>query len=225
MKNILDFLAELSQNNNKLWFDAHKSYYKNLQTEFHNFVEKLIRAMSSIDPQLGNLEVKQCVYRINRDMRFSKDKSPYKTHFGAYLCPGGKKSNFAGYYFHLEAPNSQFIGNHLLASGTHCSLPNLLTSMRTEVFDNTEEFLQNLQKASSFYLSRENALKNVPKGFPKEFGYGDLLKLKDYCLFQNISNEQILAPDLFDFVVAEFKKTVPFVQQMNKAIAYELEME
>ncbi|MCL2328022.1 MAG: DUF2461 domain-containing protein [Bacteroidetes bacterium] len=222
MKNILNFLTELNANNNKPWFDAHKKEYNNVKTEFNNFAEKLIRSLSAIDPQLGNLELKQCTYRINRDVRFSNDKRPYKTHFGAYFCPGGKKSGMAGYYFHIEAPDSQFIGNHLLAAGTHCSMPNVLTSMRTEVFDNTEEFLNNIGRASSFYLDRENALKNVPKGFPKEFEHADLLKLKDYCLCQTFSTEQLLSPDLFDFVVAEFAKTVPFVQQMNKAIRYEL---
>ncbi|MDR2962261.1 MAG: DUF2461 domain-containing protein [Bacteroidales bacterium] len=223
MKYILNFLAELSENNTKTWFDAHKATYKQAQAAFHDFAEQVLQQLTALDEQLRGLELKQCTYRINRDVRFSNDKSPYKTHFGAYFCPGGKKSGMAGYYFHIEAPNSQFIGNHLLAAGTHCSMPNALTSMRTEIFDNTKEFLTNMKRASSWYLERDNALKNVPKGFPKDFEHGDLLKLKDYCLCQNLSTEQLLSPDLLDFTVAEFAKTVPFVQQMNKAIAYELE--
>jgi uncharacterized protein (TIGR02453 family) len=222
MQNILNFLTELKTNNNKPWFDAHKKEYTTIKTEFLAFVEKLLGSLTTLDPQLGNLELKQCTYRINRDIRFSNDKRPYKTHLGAYFCPGGKKSGMAGYYFHIEAPDTQFIGTHLLAAGTHCAMPNVLTSMRTEVFDNTAEFLQNMQRASSFYLERENALKNVPKGFPKDFEHADLLKVKDYCLCQEFSTERLLSPDLLDFVVSEFEKTVPFVQQMNKAIAYEI---
>ncbi|MDR1761663.1 MAG: DUF2461 domain-containing protein [Bacteroidales bacterium] len=223
MKNILDFLTELNANNNKAWFDAHRKAYKHVQAEFHDFVEKLIRSLSAIDTQLGNLDVKQCTYRINRDIRFSPDKRPYKNHLGAYVCTGGKKSGMAGYYFHIEAPQSNFIGNHLLAAGTHCVAPNVLTSMRTEVLDNSEEFIHNVQRASSFYLDTEGALKNVPKGFPKDFEHAELLKLKDYCLCQEFSTKQLLSPDLLDFVVTEFTKTIPFIQQMNKAIVYELE--
>lgn len=101
MQAIIDFLRQLSQNNNREWFMAHKSEYQQAQARFNELTEQLILGISQFDSSVSGLTAKDCIYRIYRDVRFSKDKSPYKTHMGAYVCPGGKKSGYAGYYFHV----------------------------------------------------------------------------------------------------------------------------
>ena len=102
MKIVLDFINQLSLNNNKEWFDKNKSFYQEAKHCFETFTQQLIANIETFDPTIRGLQVKDCTYRIYRDLRFSKDKTPYKTHFGAYICPNGKKSGLGGYYFHLE---------------------------------------------------------------------------------------------------------------------------
>ena len=100
MKDMIEFLRELKMNNNREWFCKNKHRYQEVQGRFNEFTERLIHGIASFDPTIANLGVKDCTYRIYRDVRFSEDKSPYKTHLGAVICRGGKKSGFAGYYFH-----------------------------------------------------------------------------------------------------------------------------
>lgn len=111
MKEILDFLAELSQNNNREWFNANKEKYLQVREKFEAFAQQLIEKISSWDEDVAasQLQVKDCTYRIYRDTRFSKDKVPYKTHMGIFICKGGKKSPNAGYYLHLEPP-ANYVG-------------------------------------------------------------------------------------------------------------------
>ena len=109
----VSFLKELKKNNNKPWFDSHREKYLSAKTDFENFIEKLLAATSVFDADLKELTAKNCTFRINRDIRFSKDKTPYKTNMGASLNRGGKKSIFAGYYFHLEPGGKSFAGGGL----------------------------------------------------------------------------------------------------------------
>src|SRR5690606_26237949 len=97
MEHVLKFLTALKKNNNKEWFDKHKSEYQELRSYFIKQVETLIKECSKFDPELSGIEASKCIFRINRDVRFSKDKSPYKTNFGASINPGGKNSNIPGY--------------------------------------------------------------------------------------------------------------------------------
>ena len=121
MKEIYDFLRELRENNDREWFNAHKKRYVELKAWFDEWVGKLIEKTAGFDEEIEGLNVKDCVYRIYRDVRFSPDKSPYKTHFAAYLAsPGGRNSQRAGYYVHLEPDGS------LLAGGLYCPEPSLL---------------------------------------------------------------------------------------------------
>ena len=114
MKQVLDFLRNLLLNNEKPWFDAHKADYLQAKDTISAFAEELIDGIRSFDDTVGPLSVADCTYRIYRDVRFSKDKSPYKTHMGIYVCRGGKKSGYSGYYFHIDGS-----GDHLLAVGNY----------------------------------------------------------------------------------------------------------
>ncbi len=109
----VSFLKELKKNNNKPWFDNHREKYLSAKTDFENFVENLLNSISAFDDDIKELPAKNCTFRINRDIRFSKDKTPYKTNMGASINRGGKKSIFAGYYFHLEPGGKSFAGGGL----------------------------------------------------------------------------------------------------------------
>ena len=141
MKAIFDFLRKLRDNNDREWFNAHKPEYLELKDRFEKWVSELIERTADFDEEVRGLAAKDCVYRIYRDTRFSPDKTPYKTHFGAYIAsPGGRNSNRAGYYVHLEPDGS------LLGGGLYCPDPALLKRLRQDIYDNIEEFTSILQE-------------------------------------------------------------------------------
>lgn len=132
---ILTYLRDIRQHNNREWFHAHKDEYDEVRRDFNQFVADAIVALSTIDPEVAHLEVKDCVYRFNRDTRFSPDKSPYKTHLGAYICAKGKKALRGGYYLHVEPDNC------LIAVGSYWLPTNILTACRNEIMGNIDEWL------------------------------------------------------------------------------------
>ena len=108
----LSFLKDLKKNNNKEWFDTNRSRYDNAKADFESFVEAVLTPLRKIDPTVADLKAKDCTFRINRDVRFSKNKAPYKSNMAMYIAKGGKKTNHAGYYFHCE-PGHCFVGGGL----------------------------------------------------------------------------------------------------------------
>ncbi|MEE1322458.1 MAG: DUF2461 domain-containing protein [Bacteroidales bacterium] len=218
MKIVLDFLNQLAENNNKEWFDANKSFYKEVKQTFEAFTEKLIINISEFDLTIRNLTVKDCTYRIYRDLRFSKDKTPYKTHIGAYICPNGKKSGLGGYYFHLEAQSKQYLSSHLLASGAVCLPNNIINSIREDVFSLPNEFQSCISNAKGWEIDTENKMKTVPKQFPKDAINAEYLKLKDFILSKKLDDSYVLSDNLLERVTQEFEKTMKFKEFINRAI-------
>jgi uncharacterized protein (TIGR02453 family) len=223
MKTILNFLTQIKENNNKAWFDAHKSEYLAANAVFNNFIEKLIVGISNFDPSIKGLAVKDCTYRFYRDIRFSPNKIPYKTHFGAYICPKGKKSGYAGYYFHIEPKESGFLDGNLLCTGLYGPEPNILKSIREEIFLNGETFEEAVRKAKDFVLEDDQALKRIPRGYPADFKYAEYLKLKNPSLYKSFDNELLLSEDLLEKVLSYYRETVSFNTWLNKAVEYALE--
>ncbi|RYY93186.1 MAG: DUF2461 domain-containing protein, partial [Chitinophagaceae bacterium] len=131
----LKYLAALKKNNNKEWFDTHRTAYETARIDFSNFIQLVIDALGKHDPSIAGQASRTCLFRINRDIRFSNDKTPYKSNFGASIKRGGRKSGFAGYYFHLEPGNKSFIGGGLWIP----EAPKL-KMMRQEIDYNWEEF-------------------------------------------------------------------------------------
>ena len=123
----LTFLKGLKKNNNKPWFDANRKKYEASKADFISFVDNTISAITKFDPAVSSLKAKDCIFRINRDIRFSKDKSPYKSNMGAYINPGGKKINTPGYYFHCEP------GQSFAAGGLYIPEPGVLAKIRQEI--------------------------------------------------------------------------------------------
>lgn len=219
MKKVLTFLKELYRNNNRDWFAVHKEQYKEAEAIFNAFAEKLIREIGLFDPSVQGLTVKECTYRIYCDTRFSKDKTPYKTHMGVYICPGGKKSGNAGYYFHIE-PAGEMIGHHLMSTGLYMPDSKALRSVRDEIFDNSAEFLSLMNQAAGFALSQENKLKRTPTGFPSGSPMDEYLKLKDVYLERSIDERILLEGDLAAWAGQEFRKTYEFNRLLNRCVTF-----
>ena len=223
MEQVLEFLNQLKENNNREWFEEHRADYLQAKNTFDTFAQNLIEGISAFDPTISNLTLKDCTYRIYRDTRFAKDKTPYKTHMGVYIAPYGKKSGYAGYYFHIEAKESNYIGGHILTTGSYRPPKELLKSIREEVMLNGEEFLDTITKAEGFHLEQHNTLSRIPYGFPQDSPYSQYFKLKDFFVTKEIDNNFLNSPNLLSNTIAEFKKTTAFKDLLNKAIQYAYE--
>ena len=219
MKKTIEFLSELRLNNNREWFEAHKGEYKEALAEFNAFAEQMIVAMPSIDPDLAGLTLRDCTYRIYRDTRFSHDKSPYKTHMGVYFCRGGKKSGYAGYYFHVEPAGGDFLGNSLLGIGLYCPEPAVLRSMRDEIMDNGAN-IDDAVKRTGFLPDTQNKLMRVPKGYPADSPWAEYLKMKDFSFYSPVDESWLLAPGLVDRAVEMFRPTVEINKIVNRAVQF-----
>jgi uncharacterized protein (TIGR02453 family) len=217
-KKTFDFLVQLKENNNRDWFQANKAWYEESKKYFEEFVSSLISEINRFDPGIGLMDPKSAVFRIYRDVRFSKDKSPYKTNMGAHIVEGGKKSGNAGYYFHLEP------GGSFLAGGAHMPLPDKLRILRKEIYVNIEEFL-GIIKEKGFHqyfgdLMNEKLVR-PPKDFPADFPHIELLKYKGYTVWKHLSDDQVLGQDLLKELGKGFRIMKPFIDFIN--YSYRLE--
>lgn len=212
---IFDFLKDLKVNNTRDWFSENKDRYNEAREEFNKSISSLILALAEIDPIIKGVEVKETVFRIYRDVRFSKDKSPYKTAMGAYIAPGGRKSKYAGYYVHAEP------GNSFLAGGAYCPQAAELSKIRSEIYYNAEEYKSILNTKEFKKLFKEvygSKLVNGPKGFPKDFPDIDLIKYKDYTLVHNIGDDFFTNPKFITNSIKIFKEVKKYNDFINRAI-------
>jgi uncharacterized protein (TIGR02453 family) len=215
MKDVLPFLKALNENNKREWFQNNKHLYELAKNEVEDFVNFLIPQINSFDPAIGHLEAKKTLFRIYRDVRFSKDKTPYKTYFGAYIAPGGRKSIYAGYYLHIEADGC------FLAGGSHCPQGEHLKKIRSEIYYNTDQLKEILLSADFKKYFGEivgDKLKRPPLGFSKDFADIELLKFKDYTIFHRFEDDRLKQPDLGEFCLDVFRKMKPFNDFMNRAL-------
>jgi uncharacterized protein (TIGR02453 family) len=215
----LKFLKGLKKNNNKPWFDKHRSEYEAAKSDFAGFIDKLIQAHCKKDNTINHLKSKDCMFRINRDIRFSKDKSPYKSNFGASINKAGKKAfNTAGYYFHLE-PGQSFIGGGLYMPG-----PDELKKVRQEIDYNLADFKKILsaKKFKSVYKdldrSKEFVLSRVPKGYETDNPAAEYLKMKSFIAFFNIRDTELTSKDLVKKTVAAFEALQPLLDFLNESV-------
>ncbi len=216
-KRTLDFLVALKENNNRQWFQANKSWYEEVKKDFTNFIDLLALEIRKFDPDIGQVNSHEAMFRIYRDVRFSKDKSPYKNNLGAHIVPGGKKSGLAGYYFHIEP------GDIFLAGGLYMPSPDNLKKVRREIFENIEEFLSIIenQEFSDYYRSIwGEKLVNPPAGYPKDFKYVDFLKYKNYTVIRQIPEQMLFKSSLLEEVSDGFRIIYPFNRFLNHAIGH-----
>ncbi len=212
----ISFLRELKDNNNKEWFDLHRKDYEGAKSDYLKLVSQILEKLKTIDPALENLEAKKCVFRINRDVRFSKNKDPYKTNMGSFYSKGGKAVECAGYYFHLE-PGSCFIGGgYWMPQGPD------LKKIRSEIDYNLEEFTGILQeKTMKKYfgeLSQEARLSRPPQGYDADNPAVEYLKLKSFTVTSPLPDEELTNPKLLSNIVDHFRAMKPLVHFLNRSL-------
>ena len=216
----LKFLKDLKKNNNKPWFDKNRKRYEEAKADFARFIQAVIDQHGKNDPSIKNLVAKDCMFRINRDVRFSKDKSPYKTNFGASINKGGKKAwGTAGYYFHLE-PGRCFAGG-----GLYGPMPDILKKVRQEIDYNYSDFkkLIGAKKFKSIYgdldKSEEFMLSRVPKGYEPGNPAAEYLRLKSYIAMIKLSDADLASKNLVKKTVAAFEALQPLIGFINESAA------
>ncbi|MBI3573051.1 MAG: DUF2461 domain-containing protein [Candidatus Kerfeldbacteria bacterium] len=208
-KRLVAFLKGLKAHNNKAWFDAHRDEYEPLRQDFFEFVQRVILDTARFDPALRNLTAKEAVYRINRDIRFSKDKTPYKTSFGAGIGPGGKKGNLAGYHFGINEQGKVFI-----AGGLHMPEPNQLEAIRQSIARQPKKFTTLINAPAfkkQFGSFDGERLKKAPRGFDPDHPLVEYLKLKQFAVWTDIPVSRLPKKNPEQFVADQFKVMAPFV--------------
>jgi uncharacterized protein (TIGR02453 family) len=220
-KDSLQFLEDLKANNNRDWFLENKKRYDIFKKDYHQLVSDFLDAMKPLDPALEMLEVKNCTFRINRDIRFSKDKSPYKDHLGVWLSSGAKGANRSGYYVHIAKSGS------FVAGGLYCPEAEDLKKVRKEIaffHEDLEEILNNKdfkKEFGDFDKNENNVLKNPPRGYEKEHPAIELLKLKSFETSKKFDIEEVTKAD---FVAKMSKKLIllkPLNEFINRALTSE----
>lgn len=220
-KETLLFLEDLKANNNRDWFLGNKKRYESYKQEYHQLIRDLLEIMKPQDASLAMLEVKNCTFRINRDIRFSKDKSPYKTYMGIWLRSGSLHSETPGYYIHIEK-DASFVGG-----GLYCPMPEQIQKIRKEInfFYEDLQAIVNDESFKSTYgnLNREDSstLKNPPKGYEKEHPAIEYLKLKSYTATQKINNSDLTKKDFVQIISQKLLVLKPLNEFINRALNVE----
>ena len=216
MKEVLRFLRSLSLHNDKVWFEAHKADYLKAKATVGELAAELIEGIRSFDDIIGPLSASDCTYRIYRDVRFSKDKSPYKTYMGIFVNRGGKKSGYSGYYFHIDGN-----GDHMLAVGNYYTEPRVLKTLREDIELGGGDFRRIVDAAApGLVLDTADSLKKVPKGFPADSPDAKFFKLKNFSLVMNLDDGFILSPGLAERTLDIFRTGKPFLDYVNRAIDF-----
>ena len=214
-KTTIDFLKKLSRNNNRDWFKSHKKLYDDARYDFEVFVFELIQKISEYDESVSGLEPKDCLFRIYKDVRFSKDKLPYKTNFGASINKGGRKAPTAGYYVHVD-PKENFLG-----SGLYMPMPDKLLAVRNKIaadYKGFRQILENKEFKKNFGgLWQGDTLKTAPKGFDKEHPAVEYLKLKSFIAGHDVSEEKVLGKNYADYSAKILRSVKPLNDFLNKA--------
>lgn len=218
-KDTIEFLQALKINNNREWFAENKAWYERARADFEQLVVQVVDALPTIDPEIGQLDPKKCIFRIYRDVRFSLDKSPYKTHFGAgFRAPGLDKSS--GYYLHVD-PEESFVscGHYMLDSAQ-------LKKMRKGISDDFEYFEslindKEFKKEIGDLYRDDDVLKRVPNGFEKDNPAAEYLRLKRFYALKVIPENQLIEKGLTDYIVSSYKLMQPVSRFLNDVLLEE----
>lgn len=210
------FLKELKKNNYKEWFDENRFLYNSLRKEFEQFINLVIAEIGQFDRLSAQTTASASIFRINRDIRFSNNKEPYKTNFGAFIAKGGRKGQNAGYYVHIEP------GECFLAGGIYMPSAPVLKAIRSEIFENLDAFRQ-IVNARSFkqHFGTEfwgDKLSSAPRGFPKDFEGLDYLKYKHYTIFKQEPDNIYTKPTLMKEIKNVFQAMAGFNSFLNHAV-------
>lgn len=213
--NTFKFLSSLKKNNNRPWFEKHKPEYELIKKSFEESVDEIILLMSKFDKRIAGITAKDCVFRIYRDVRFSKDKSPYKPHLSAAIAPGGKKSAAPGYYVHVEPGGKNYLGG-----GVWQPEPAHLAKVRQEIDYNLKEYKSIISKPvfkKTFDDVYEDKLKKVPQGYDEKNPAIEFLKQKSFIYGTSLNDKIVSGKSFEKEVAAVFKTLYPFIAFLDRA--------
>ncbi len=215
----LRFLKDLAKNNNREWFEKNRFAYESARADFAALVEQVIASFGKKDVTIASLTAKECMYRINRDVRFSKNKAPYKNNFAASLIAGGKKSIHAGYYLQVEPGGKSFLGG-----GRYMVEPGELKKIRQEIDYSWDEFRTIIKnkKFATLYGDLERgegmSLSREPKGYEKDNPAIDYIKLKSWIATAPLTDADLTRKDLVKKITAALETLHPLIQFLNRAL-------
>ena len=214
----IKFLKDLKKNNSKEWFDKNRKVYEAAKDDFASLVNNVINQFGKNDETIATLTAKDCMFRINRDVRFSKDKSPYKTNLGAAFTKGGKKAIVAGYYFHCE-PGQAFVGGGLWMPDA-----DVVKKVRQEIdysFDEFSKIIKNkkfIAQYKSLEITDETSLTREPKGYEKNNPAIQFIKLKSWLAMSSLTDAELTDKNLTKKIVAAFEALQPLIEFLNRGI-------
>jgi uncharacterized protein (TIGR02453 family) len=216
-KKLIQFLQSLQKNNNRAWFEEHRGEYEYAKSSFLVFVEQVIKSISTFDPSVANLLAKDCTFRINRDVRFSKDKRPYKNNMSAYFNRAGKKGAGAGYYIHIE-PGASFA-----AAGIWMPEPGDLAKIRQEIDYNLPEWKKIIQGAAFKKrfpggLDQNESLQRPPKGYAEDNPAIAFLKMKHFVVRKSFTDAEIADKSFVKEVNKTFGALKPMIDFINRSL-------
>lgn len=215
-KNTFTFLSQLKKNNNRDWFEKNKQRYLDMKAEIEDFVTVMLKELSKSDPEYAKLKSKDCVFRIYRDTRFSKDKRPYKTNIGASINKGGKKASGPGYYLHIEPGGSGLAGGVWMPSGEE------LRKIRQEIDYNSKEIKKILNaKAFKDYfggLESSYRVKTSPRGYDNDHPDIELIRLTSYITWHSFTDKEVMNPNFIKEVAKGAKVMRPLIQFLETAL-------
>ena len=219
IRDLIQFLGELSENNNRAWFVMNKPRYDILRAEFLELVTRLIADIARFDPEVAACNPKKALFRINRDIRFSHDKSPYKTRFSAAITASGLKKPSQGggpaYYFQIDDA-----GTLLIAGGEYMPPPDRLRAIRQQVMEDAAGFgkmLKNKKLKDAFGdLQDEGKLTRPPKGFDADAPHIEYIKMKSFIVWKETSLKKKIPADLRKELVAEFRNAYALVSWLRQ---------
>jgi len=212
----LDFLSDLKHNNDREWFGKNRLRYDEAKLNFESFIQEVINRVTEFDPILKGLEAKSCIYRINRDIRFSSDKTIYKTHLGAFIVKGGRKNGdrYAGYYIHIEPS-----GNSMIAGGSYMPPAPWLRAIRERIDEHGKKLVRILDNKGlrEYYGELEGErLKSAPKGYSTDHPHIELLKMKSFLVSKMCTDKEVLADDFFDYILRGCRIMKPLNDFLNE---------
>jgi len=215
MKDVLKFLEGIQKNNNKEWMEAHKADYLKAKQQFEDIIKNLIEKISDFDPHIAGAEPKKCIFRLYRDIRFSKDKRPYKENMGGFINKEGRKGMDGGYYLHIQP------GQSMLAGGVYMPPPDILKKIRQEIDYNPDPLLSYMASPDfkKYFGSFEGEkLKKAPTGYDPEHVNIELLKLKYYIVVHRIEDKIVLGNEFPGYVLKVFNAMKPLNDYLRTAL-------
>ena len=216
-KKLIQFLQSLQKNNNRPWFEEHRPDYENAKSSFLVFVDQVLKTITTFDPSVANLLAKDCTFRINRDVRFSKDKRPYKNNMSAYFNRGGKKGAGAGYYIHIEP------GKSFAAAGIWMPEPAELARIRQEIDYNFPEWKKIIQSPSFKKrfpegLDQTDTLQRPPKGYAEDNPAISFLKMKHFVVRKSFTDAGIVDKAFVKEINKTFAALKPMIDFINRSL-------